>query len=121
MEPKSSVGNRSSDLRPLPGTGVTTLSVGPHCLRGCQLIFWSFKTRVISNSLQVKEAYQCVLGVLLLLLAAAADMAAAAAAAGEGRGLPKSIAKPLGGILTLEGGAGVAGEGQPRASWRCQV
>lgn len=68
MEPKSSVGNRSSDLRPLPGTGVTTLSVGPHCLRGCQLIFWSFKTRVISNSLQVKEAYQCVLGVLLLLL-----------------------------------------------------
>ena len=116
-EPESSVGNRSSDLCPLPGTGVTTLSVGPHCLRGCQLILWSFKTRVISNSLQVREAYQCVLGVLLLLLL----LLAAAAAAGEGRGLPKSIAKPLGGILTLEGGAGVAGEGQPRASWRCQV
>ena len=56
-----------------------------------------------------------MLGVLLLLLLLLA------AAAGEGRGLPKSIAKPLGGILTLEGGAGVAGEGQPRASWRCQV
>lgn len=50
----------------------------------------------------------------------AAAAAAAAAAAGEGRGLPKSIAKPLGGILTLEGGAGVAGEGQPRASWRAK-
>ena len=68
MEPESSAGNRRSDLCPLPGTAVTTLSVGPHCLRGCQLIFWSFKTRVISNSLQVREAYQCVLGVLLLLL-----------------------------------------------------
>ena len=40
----------------------------------------------------------------------------AAAAAGEGRGLPKSTAKPLGGIVTLEGGAGVSGKGQPRAS-----
>lgn len=43
------------------------------------------------------------------------------AVAGEGRGLPKSTAKPLGGILTLAGGAGVPGEGPPRASWLCQV
>lgn len=56
MEPESSAGNRRSDLCPLPGTGVTTPLVGPHCLRSCQLIFWSFKTRVISNSLQVREA-----------------------------------------------------------------
>lgn len=44
------------------------------------------------------------------------------AAIGEGRGPPKSTAKPLGSILTLAGGVGMSGEGRhvPAGCAKCR-
>lgn len=77
--------------------------------------FLEFQDKSNSKFPQVREAYQCVLGVSLLLLLLLLWLRLLERRASQIHGWP------LGGILTLEGGAGVAGEEQPRASWRCQV